>query len=222
MIYEYEGAQYPDYLKSGNACRFIAPVAAEFCKGKGLDVGSGQWPLAGAVPVEIADGGDAMDLPAGEFDYVFSSHCLEHLADPIGALQHWMTRLFTGGVLFLYLPHPDMKYWQPTRNRKHLHMWAPEAMAQILKDLGCVNVLHSQRDMAWGFSVVGFKPAELQQCACGGTVYTDSFHWPKKPVQWFLRCGSCGATTKSVSTAELAAAIKFKEVPCYPPANATS
>lgn len=218
MIYEYEGTLYPAYLKTGNACRFIAPVAAEFCKGRGLDIGAGQWPLAGATSVEIKDGGSAMDLPVGEFDYVFSSHCLEHLADPIGALEHWKTRLVNGGVLFLYLPHPDMKYWQPTRNRKHLHAWTPEAMAQILRDLGFSDVLCSQRDMAWGFSVVGFLHRP-RLCACGGAVHLASFQWPTKPVQWFLRCEQCRRTSALVATPELAETLTITEAPCSPQAS---
>lgn len=157
MIYEYDGKLYPDYLKSGNACRFIEPMAREFCQGVGLDVGAGKWPLPGAIPVDLDMTVDAMFLPEGEFDFVFSSHCLEHLENPVAALEHWRTRLVDGGVLFLYLPHPDMTYWLPTRNRKHLHSWPPQQAAAMVRDLGFVNVLHSERDLAWGFAVVGFK-----------------------------------------------------------------
>jgi len=157
-LYEYDGALYPDYLKRGNAMQYIAPVALQFCQGRGLDVGCGHWPLAGAIPVERSNGGDAMDLPAGWWDFIFSSHALEHLSDPVGALLHWQQRLRQGGVLFLYLPAPEMKYWQPTRNRRHLHSWAPPQMAEILRDLGFVNVLHGERDLVWSFACVGFKP----------------------------------------------------------------
>ena len=155
MLFHYKNSTYPTYLREGNACQFITPVAQHFCKGRGLDIGAGKWPLPGAIPVELKDGGDAMDLPAGPFDYVFSSHCLEHLADPIAALEHWKTRLTEGGVLFLYLPHPDMEYWRPENCRKHRHSWAPERMAQIVKALGFKNVIHSERDMAWSFCVTG-------------------------------------------------------------------
>ena len=157
MIFEYQGALYPEALKHGNACQFIAPMAAQFCKGVGLDIGAGKWPLPGATPIEIKDGGDAMALPPGPFDYVFSSHCLEHLDDPIAALEHWQTRLKRGGVLFLYLPHPAQRYWLPQHCRKHRHSWRPEDMAQTLRDLGFINVLHSERDLAWSFACVGFK-----------------------------------------------------------------
>lgn len=162
-IFEYKGKLYPNYIRKGNACRFILPVAKQFCIGKGLDVGCGDWPLQGAQGIDVKQGGDAMALPEGTYDYIFSSHCLEHLENPIAALKHWKTRLWHGwnhdygaGVLFLYLPHPDMEYWLPQNCEKHLHSWQPKEMAKILSDLGFINVIHSERDMAWGFTVIGF------------------------------------------------------------------
>lgn len=157
MIFEYRGALYPAYLKEGNACRFIAATAREFCNGVGLDIGAGNWPLVGARAIDAKHGGDAMGLPQGPFDFIFSSHCLEHLPNPIAALEHWKTRLRPGGVLFLYLPHPAMEYWLPQNCRKHLHSWAPAAMAKIVADLGFINVIHGERDLAWSFPVVGWN-----------------------------------------------------------------
>jgi len=157
MIFSYRGAEYPDYLKHGNACQFIAPTALQFCKGVGLDVGCGKWPLKGAIGIDIKDGGDAMELPHGAFDFVFSSHCLEHLPNPIAALEHWKSRIKPGGVLFLYLPHPSMSYWLPQNCRKHLHSWAPDAMHDIVEALGFTHVINSERDLAWGFAVVGIN-----------------------------------------------------------------
>lgn len=162
MIYEYRGSIYPDYLKRGNAAQYVTPIAAQFCKGRGLDVGSGPWPFLDAQSVELRDGGDAMDLPAGQYDYVFSSHCLEHLTNPVAAIEHWKTRLKPGGVLFLYLPHPSMRYWNPSNCRKHLHIFHPEDTANMLRDLGFINVIHSERDLAWSFATVGFVPGESQ------------------------------------------------------------
>lgn len=122
-------------------------------------MGCGDWPLPGAMPVELKSGQDAMTFDQRELDYCFSSHALEHLTDPIGALLHWKDALKPGGVLFLYLPHPSMRYWNPTRNRKHLHIWMPEEMVKIVSDLGFVDVIHSERDLAWSFACVGFKAA---------------------------------------------------------------
>lgn len=158
QTYYYREQLYPEYLRHGNACRFIAPAARELCIGTGFDVGCGDWPLEGATPIDLTRGGDAMALPAGPLaDYIFSSHCLEHLPDPIAALEHWRSRLRRGGILFLYLPHPDMTYWLPQNCRKHLHSWSPAAMAQIVSDLGFDPVMRSERDLAWSFAVVGRK-----------------------------------------------------------------
>lgn len=158
LVFEYRGETFPDYLRRGNACRFIAPTALEFCKGRGFDVGAGRWPLPGAIPVDIESGVDAYHLPEGDgLDFVFSSHCLEHLPDPVRALEHWRDRLREGGVLFLYLPHPDMRYWRPQNCRKHLHLFYPKDTAEMLEDLGFRNVMHGERDLAWSFAVVGWK-----------------------------------------------------------------
>ena len=161
ILYEYRGEIFPDYLKRGNAARFILPTALAFCKGAGVDVGCGDWPMPGAHPVDAKHGGDAMALPRGPhqgaWDFVFSSHCLEHLADPVSAVLHWRDRLRPGGCLFLYLPHPAMRYWNPQHCRKHLHLFHPEDVATMVRDLGFVDVIHGERDLAWSFAVVGFK-----------------------------------------------------------------
>lgn len=157
MLFSYRGSLYPDYIRHGNAVQFIAATAAHYCKGKGVDVGAGKWPLPGAIPHDKITGEHAEYLPEGELDYVFSSHCLEHLTDPVYALASWKARLKTGGVLFLYLPHPDMEYWRPQNCRKHLHLFWPKDVAAMLRDLGFVDVIHGERDLAWSFAVVGFK-----------------------------------------------------------------
>lgn len=157
LLFEFDGDTYPDYLRRGNAVQFFLPFAKHFCRGRGLDVGCGDWPIEGAEGVDMKRGGDAMALPAGPWDFIASSHCLEHVIDPVGALLHWKDVLRPGGVLALYLPHPDQKYWRPTRCRKHLHAWRPADMAQTLRDLGFVDVIHSERDLAWSFASIAFK-----------------------------------------------------------------
>lgn len=161
ILFDYQGEKYPDYLRRGNAMHFIAATAIHFCEGDGLDVGCGKHPLPGAVPIDLDRGGDAMALPLRYdsigWDYIFSSHCLEHLADPVAALLHWRERLIDGGVLFLYLPHPDMGYWRPQHCRKHRHLFWPDDTARMLSELGFRDVIHGERDLAWSFAVVGFK-----------------------------------------------------------------
>lgn len=157
MIFEYKGKKYPEYLKHGNAAQFILPTAKYFCEGKGLDVGASIWGYPGATPIDLKYGRDALNLPGNDWDFIFSSHCLEHITDPVLALEHWRSKLRPGGVLFLYLPHPDMEYWRPQNCRKHLHIFYPKDTAKMLTDLGFKDVIYGKRDLAWGFACVGFR-----------------------------------------------------------------
>ncbi len=42
------------------------------------------------------------------YDFVFSSHCLEHIANPIKALKEWLRIIKTGGHVVLILPEKTM------------------------------------------------------------------------------------------------------------------
>lgn len=160
-LYEYKGRLYPEYLRNWNAQGYVQQFALFFCEGKGLDIGAGKWPLPGAMAIDIGKD-DARNVPeckTGQgWDYIFSSHCLEHIGNPIVALEHWIDRLAPGGCLFVHLPHPDMKYWKPQNCRKHLHTWRPEDMREIFADLGLWKIIGSERDMYWSFTTVGWKP----------------------------------------------------------------
>jgi len=157
-VFRYKDSLYPAYIKTGNAASYIVPFAKEFCKGNGLDIGGFlDWTFPGAVPINIVidDQWDAYHLPDEKYDYIFSSHTLEHLPDYVGALRYWKEHLKPNGVLFLYLPHPDMEYWRPQNNYKHLHLFYPKDMRDLLVDIGFEDVLYSERDLYWSFSVVG-------------------------------------------------------------------
>lgn len=56
--------------------------------------------------------GDAREIPFknNEFDYVFSSHCLENLIDKEGVLKEWCRVIKTGGKIALYSPHKDLYF----------------------------------------------------------------------------------------------------------------
>lgn len=158
LVFEYKAKLYPSYIKTGNAASYIIPFAKEFCKGEGLDIGGFfDWTFPGAKPINILikDEWDAYNLPDKKYNYIFSSHTLEHLPDYVKAIEYWKEHLKSNGVLFLYLPHPDMEYWLPQNDRKHLHSFYPKDIDRLLKDLGFTNVLSSERDLYWSYTVVG-------------------------------------------------------------------
>jgi SAM-dependent methyltransferase len=82
------------------------------------------------VPVDIERGPGTNqkldDIAAASQDFVFSSHCLEHIGAWEDALRAWISKLKPGGRLFLYLPHPTCAIWRPgSPFVGDGHKWAP-------------------------------------------------------------------------------------------------
>ena len=92
--------------------------------GRGIDVGVGRadWPdpearqwwrrVRGMDRCDVlewdVEEGDAQELasvPDASLDWLFSSHCLEHLASPSRALVNWVRVVKPGGYLLLSVPH---------------------------------------------------------------------------------------------------------------------
>ncbi len=57
------------------------------------------------------------------YDFVLSSHCLEHVANPLSALHEWRRVIRDGGHLLLILPNPRHTFdrRRPTTSLAHLH-----------------------------------------------------------------------------------------------------
>ncbi len=127
----YEGEFYPDYLTVGGNSFAIRRKALKYCKGKGLDIGAAFWPLPGSTAIDTGQGpgtaNQIEEVPAGSQDYVFSSHCLEHISEWESTLDLWISTLKAGGILFLYLPHPSCKLWLMSNPfMAGIHKWVPE------------------------------------------------------------------------------------------------
>lgn len=167
----FNGYKYPKFQAEGFAAQWVFPFAKRLCTGNGYDIGYGkpEWKLPGAVGVdmqkfcgnngnEVNDtSADAMNLPKiGEnVDYIFSSHCLEHLPDWVGTLEYWKSVISSKGILFLYLPHSEQEYWLPWNNRKHLHCFHPTLIEAYLEGAGgWTNIFVSQRDLNHSFIAI--------------------------------------------------------------------
>jgi len=55
----------------------------------------------------IAEAGELHFLQDASYDFVISSHCIEHLANPLKGLSEWKRVLKTDGFLLLVVPHKD-------------------------------------------------------------------------------------------------------------------
>lgn len=105
--------------------------------GNGLDVGAGGDGLAKYRSLfPLMQSCDEWDLPQGDattlarlvgnniFDFVHSSHCLEHLADPVAALTNWLRVVKPGGHIVVLIPEWSMyehRNWPSTFNSDHKH-----------------------------------------------------------------------------------------------------
>jgi SAM-dependent methyltransferase len=154
---QYNTKIYPKFQDEGNASQFAIPFAKHFCSGVGYDIGCNrlEWALPGAQAIDLLfdDEWEAYNLPAEKVDYIYSSHCLEHLPDWVKALDYWTSKLKDGGTLFLYLPHYNQEYWRPWNNRKHIHIFTPEILKDYLYDRGYTNIFVSDRDLNDSFMV---------------------------------------------------------------------
>lgn len=68
-----------------------------------------------------------------KFHTVHVSHVLEHLADPVTAIQNWYRILSPGGNLIILVPHRDLYERKPEPpsmwNHEHKTFWLPEESA---------------------------------------------------------------------------------------------
>ena len=81
--------------------------------GRGIDIGCGDDPVTpGCDQFDLIFGnGDAEVLahvPDGMYDWVYSSHCLEHLHHPLRALREWWRLVRVGGKLVVVVPDEDL------------------------------------------------------------------------------------------------------------------
>lgn len=162
--FEYLGGCYPDTVANGNAVSHIKDVALNYCKGSGLDIGSKFWPLPGAYAVDNKEEENAYRLDNWSdegLDYVFSSHCLEHLSDWQSALKLWIRKIKSGGIIFLYLPHHSMTLWLPGSPWVgDDHVWSPriEIITSFLNQEGMKIVAKNDGpDAYFSFYVVAKK-----------------------------------------------------------------
>lgn len=105
----------------------------KYCQGRGLDIGYGGDPVVANAQGWDFEHGDAQllkGLDDASFDFVYSSHLLEHLPDTELTLQNWWRVIKPGGYLILYIPHRDLyekKTELPSRfNPDHEHFFLPD------------------------------------------------------------------------------------------------
>lgn len=160
-IIKFKNENYPHFQSLGNASQFAIPYAKHVCSGEGYDIGcmKKEWSFPGSIPIDLSfnDGYHATNLPKKNVDYIFSSHCLEHILDWVSVMDYWYDTLKVGGTLFLYLPDYSQHYWRPWNNRKHYNILNPTIIKDYMTDKGYKNIFTSEIDLNNSFMVFGNK-----------------------------------------------------------------
>ena len=94
--------------------------ATRWLVGTGIDIGAGNdsignyrpmFPMMDAVRAWDLVNGDAMSMDGvadDSYDFVHSSHCLEHMRSPSRALSNWIRICKPGGYLVIMVPDEDL------------------------------------------------------------------------------------------------------------------
>lgn len=140
-----------------------------YLKGDGVDIGCGNDPVfSHAIPFD-QEHGDANNITryiTKKLDFVFSSHCLEHMYDPHHAIKEWYEILKPGGYLFVLVPDEDL-YEQgcfPSRyNSDHKwtftiskqKSWSPKSVnvVDLIKSLGGETVSIKLQDNNFDYQI---------------------------------------------------------------------
>ena len=128
--------------------------ATRWLVGTGIDIGAGNdsignyrpmFPMMDAVRAWDLVNGDAMSMDGvadDSYDFVHSSHCLEHMRSPSRALSNWIRICKPGGYLVIMVPDEDLyeqSVWPSTFNTDHkwsftigkASSWSPQSINLI-------------------------------------------------------------------------------------------
>lgn len=128
--------------------------------GNGVDIGGKPDPLClyqelfcqmNSVKTWDWEDGDAQimaGVPDGKYDFVHSSHCLEHLVDPRAGLKSWLRIVRPGGYLVITVPDEDLYeqgVFPSTFNRDH--KWTFTIFKQESWCSQSINILDLVREL---------------------------------------------------------------------------
>jgi len=136
---------------------------SKFFQGRGLDIGCGKAPLSSSVfhgitdlmeydneegTSLINDGNTCSNLDDDSFDFVYSSHCLEHMDDPYSAFGHWIRVCKPGGYVFTSVPHEILyeKCMWPSKFAPHYSSWTLEWESDLPKSVNVNNFIKKFED----------------------------------------------------------------------------
>ncbi|MDB6055812.1 MAG: methyltransferase family protein [Verrucomicrobiales bacterium] len=97
--------------ESKKSRKLWGPLEFAILTGSGIDIGCGPDPVTPNVYKFDVQDGDANEITKyvhDQFDFVYASHCLEHMHRPDKTLLEWWKLVKPGGHLFFMVPDEDL------------------------------------------------------------------------------------------------------------------
>ena len=112
----------------------------QYFSGEGIDIGCGPWgsldtnifkDIKSIKPYDLeqGDANNCSNVADESFDFVYSSHCLEHMIDPYVAFENWLRICKTNGHMIHCVPHEifyEKCNWPSLYNSDHKTSWTLE------------------------------------------------------------------------------------------------
>jgi ADP-heptose:LPS heptosyltransferase/predicted SAM-dependent methyltransferase len=176
-----------------------------YTRGVGLELGCGPWRAfphfigidvqayrSELGPALVMDCSNLATFSDEAFDFVYSSHLLEHLEHTPAVLREWWRVIEVGGHLVLYLPHRELypNIGEPGGNPDHKHDFRPEdivaTMRGVAPDWDLLECETRDQDDEYSFFQVFRKLAP-------GQGQLESWRTPRPPKRAaILRPGAYG------------------------------
>lgn len=132
-------------LKNDNARKYSG-FYDKYLRGFGLDIGYKGYEGAtdpvvpGALGIDLDTpgyDGIMLSFPENTLDYVFSSHCLEHMQDIVAVMKEWHRVTKIGGHIIIIVPHKflyEKKFGLPSKfNEDHKWFFTPASLLQYVE-----------------------------------------------------------------------------------------
>jgi len=150
-----------------------------------------------------------LDMFASEqYDFVFSSHLLEHIEDYKAALKNWWRLIKVGGHMCLYLPHKNFypNIGTDGANPDHKHDFLPKDIIEAMKECESWDLLVNQERNGKGcFDLEEYSFFQVFKKTDDGK-HKQSWTSPKpKKTAAICRYGAIGDV---IQTGSIAAALK--------------